>query len=68
MVVLSSSSSSSSSSLSGYIVSSGLRRTNGVQGLRIVVQSDRDVDYVERRTEAFLVRMQVYIQSYPVYC
>ena len=43
----------------GYIVSSGLRRSNGVQGLRVVVQSDRDVEYVEKRTEAFLLRMQV---------
>jgi insulysin len=47
----------------GYIVSSGLRRSNGVQGLRIVVQSDRDVDYVERRTEAFLIRMQSHISG-----
>lgn len=45
----------------GYIVSSGLRRSNGVQGLRIVVQSDKDVMQVEQRTEAFLLTMQVII-------
>lgn len=47
----------------GYIVSSGLRRSNGVQGLRIVVQSDKDVMQVEQRTEAFLLTMQSHLDG-----
>ena len=43
----------------GYIVSSGLRRSNGVQGLRMVVQSEKGVQLVERRMEAFLQGMEV---------
>ncbi|XP_013144046.1 PREDICTED: insulin-degrading enzyme [Papilio polytes] len=38
----------------GYIVFTGVRRSNGAQGLRLVVQSDRHPDYVEERIEAFL--------------
>lgn len=43
----------------GYIVFSGVRRLNGVQGLRVIVQSDRTPAYVEGRIEAFLQRMDV---------
>ena len=41
-------------------MSSGLRRVNGVQGLRVVVQSDRESELIERRMEAFLLRMEVH--------
>lgn len=43
----------------GYIVFSGIRRSNGVQGLRIIVQSDRHPAYVDTRIEQFLVQMKV---------
>lgn len=43
----------------GYIVFSGVRRSNGVQGLRVIIQSDRAPDYVEKRVEAFLRNMDV---------
>ena len=45
--------------LTGYIVFSGLRRASGVQGLRVIVQSDKSPDYVESRIEAFLLKMAV---------
>jgi len=38
----------------GYIVSSSVRRSNGAQGLRVRVQSDRSPEYVDRRIELFL--------------
>ncbi|XP_063988848.1 insulin-degrading enzyme isoform X2 [Diachasmimorpha longicaudata] len=38
----------------GYIVFSGIRRTNGAQGLRVIVQSDRHPQYVEDRIDAFM--------------
>ncbi|XP_012261292.2 insulin-degrading enzyme isoform X2 [Athalia rosae] len=41
----------------GYIVFSGIRRTNGAQGLRVIVQSDKHPQYVEQRIEAFLNSM-----------
>lgn len=47
--------------LSGYIVFSGVRRSNGVQGLRVIVQSDRTLEFVESRIEAFLLKMQVIV-------
>lgn len=43
----------------GYIVFSGVRRTNGAQGLRIIVQSDRHPKYVEQRIHIFLNSMLV---------
>ncbi|PSN57801.1 Insulin-degrading enzyme [Blattella germanica] len=45
----------------GYIVFSGIRRSNGVQGLRVIVQSDRHPSYVDQRVEAFLSKMEDYI-------
>jgi len=45
--------------VSGYIVFSGVRRANGVQGLRVIVQSDKSPDYVETRVELFLHQMKV---------
>lgn len=47
----------------GYIVFSGVRRSNGVQGLRVIIQSDRAPDYVEKRVEAFLNSMDDYIKD-----
>ena len=46
---------------SGYIVASGLRRSNGVQGLRFIVQSEKDATFVEQRVEAFLQHIQVHL-------
>lgn len=45
----------------GYIVFSGVRRSNGTQGLRVIVQSDRHPSYVDERVEAFLESMGEYI-------
>lgn len=47
----------------GYIVFSGVRRSNGTQGLRIIVQSDRHPKYVDERVEAFLESMGEYIAN-----
>ncbi|XP_077297857.1 insulin-degrading enzyme-like isoform X2 [Arctopsyche grandis] len=47
----------------GYIVFSGIRRSNGVQGIRLLVQSDRHPSYVESRIEAFLQYMDEYINK-----
>ena len=38
----------------GYIVFSGVRRSNGAQGLRVIVQSDRHPAYLDQRIESFL--------------
>jgi len=38
----------------GYIVFSGVRRSNGAQGLRIIVQSDRHPEYLDTRIELFI--------------
>ncbi|XP_063818112.1 insulin-degrading enzyme isoform X1 [Pseudophryne corroboree] len=38
----------------GYIVFSGPRRANGVQGLRFIIQSEKPPHYLESRVEAFL--------------
>ncbi|XP_066587176.1 insulin-degrading enzyme isoform X2 [Prorops nasuta] len=38
----------------GYIVFSGVRRTGGSQGLRVIVQSDKHPQYLESRVNAFL--------------
>ncbi|KAJ8317306.1 hypothetical protein KUTeg_005210 [Tegillarca granosa] len=47
----------------GYIVFTGMRRASGVQGLRIIVQSDKTPQYVESRVEAFLVSMEKYLEE-----
>ncbi|XP_018580177.1 insulin-degrading enzyme [Anoplophora glabripennis] len=47
----------------GYIVFSGVRRSNGVQGLRIIVQSDRHPTYLDSRIEEFLQNMLDYINE-----
>lgn len=43
----------------GYIVVSGIRRANGVQGLRVIVQSDRHPKYLDDRIELFMESMLV---------
>ncbi|XP_041369113.1 insulin-degrading enzyme-like [Gigantopelta aegis] len=47
----------------GYIVFSGLRRSSGVEGLRIIVQSDKSPAYVEGRVEAFIKSVEECISS-----
>lgn len=47
----------------GYIVFSGVRRANGVQGIHIVIQSDRSPAYLDGRIEAFLYMMKSYIED-----
>ncbi|XP_063837017.1 insulin-degrading enzyme [Ostrinia nubilalis] len=47
----------------GYIVFSGVRRSNGVQGLRVIVQSDRHPAFVEERIEAFLQGSLEYLEK-----
>ncbi|XP_077297862.1 insulin-degrading enzyme-like [Arctopsyche grandis] len=47
----------------GYIVFRGIHRVNGVQGIRILVQSDKHPSYVESRIEAFLWHMDDYINK-----
>ncbi|XP_044595183.1 insulin-degrading enzyme isoform X2 [Cotesia glomerata] len=42
----------------GYIVFSGIRRGNGVQGLRVIIQGDRHPQYLEERIEAFIHSVQ----------
>ncbi|XP_028845325.1 insulin-degrading enzyme isoform X2 [Denticeps clupeoides] len=42
----------------GYIVFSGPRRANGVQGLRFIIQSEKAPHYLESRVEAFLFGME----------
>ncbi|XP_054708191.1 insulin-degrading enzyme-like [Uloborus diversus] len=47
----------------GYIVCSGARRSNGAQGIRILVQSDKSPSYVDGRIEAFVQYFEKYIQE-----
>ncbi|XP_045464651.1 insulin-degrading enzyme [Harmonia axyridis] len=47
----------------GYIVFSGIRRSNGVLGLRIIVQSDKHPAYLDERIEEFLSSMKTYLIS-----
>ena len=42
----------------GYIVFSGVRRSNGAQGFRVIVQSDRHPEYLDSRIEAFLESLE----------
>ncbi|XP_042192680.1 insulin-degrading enzyme isoform X1 [Callorhinchus milii] len=49
----------------GYIVFSGPRRANGVQGLRFIIQSEKDPSYLESRIEAFLKMMEKSIEEMP---
>ncbi|XP_065556618.1 insulin-degrading enzyme-like [Artemia franciscana] len=47
----------------GYIVFSGKRRGNGVQGLRIIIQSERHPEFLDGRVEAFLECVQGFLES-----
>ncbi|KAM9727441.1 insulin-degrading enzyme isoform 2-T2 [Menidia menidia] len=47
----------------GYIVFSGPRRANGVQGLRFIIQSEKAPHYLESRVEAFLSTMQKAVEE-----
>uniref|UniRef100_A0A2A4K9R5 Insulin-degrading enzyme n=1 Tax=Heliothis virescens TaxID=7102 RepID=A0A2A4K9R5_HELVI len=47
----------------GYIVFSGLRRSNGVQGFRVIVQSHRHPEYLEERIESFLQGSLEYLEN-----
>lgn len=49
--------------VSGYIVFSGPRRANGIQGLRFIIQSEKPPHYLESRVEAFLVTMEKSIED-----
>ncbi|XP_071947721.1 insulin-degrading enzyme-like [Antedon mediterranea] len=42
----------------GYIVFSGVRRSNGVQGFRVIIQSNKPPSYLDCRVEAFLAQMK----------
>lgn len=56
-------------SSAGYIVASGLKRSNGVQGIAFIVQSDKPAEFVEKRTEVFLLNAKVnnYIKAVITY-
>uniref|UniRef100_A0A0B7AYG5 Insulin-degrading enzyme n=2 Tax=Arion vulgaris TaxID=1028688 RepID=A0A0B7AYG5_9EUPU len=47
----------------GYVVFSGVRRSKGVQGLRVIVQSSKPPQYVEGRIEAFIQKMEDVIRN-----
>ncbi|XP_047668117.1 insulin-degrading enzyme isoform X1 [Tachysurus fulvidraco] len=47
----------------GYIVFSGPRRANGVQGLRFIIQSEKAPHYLESRVEAFLKTMEKNVEE-----
>ncbi|XP_039310540.1 insulin-degrading enzyme isoform X2 [Solenopsis invicta] len=49
----------------GYIVASNVRRMNGAQGLRVLVQSDKHPQYVEKRIDLFIDSMLDYISTMP---
>lgn len=43
----------------GYIVFSGVRKASGVNGLRVIVQSDYHPQYIEQRIDHFMESMNV---------
>uniref|UniRef100_A0A4W5RA02 Insulin-degrading enzyme n=2 Tax=Hucho hucho TaxID=62062 RepID=A0A4W5RA02_9TELE len=47
----------------GYIVFSGPRRANGVQGLRFIIQSEKAPHYLESRVEAFLKATEMSVEE-----
>ncbi|XP_026471826.1 insulin-degrading enzyme-like [Ctenocephalides felis] len=47
----------------GYIVSCGVRRSNGTQGLRIIVQSEKPPPYVDDRIELFIQNMKNHLMT-----
>ena len=50
----------------GYIVFSGIRRNNGVQGIRIIVQSNKHPQFVEDKIDEFLDSMEVSFEYFMV--
>jgi hypothetical protein len=49
----------------GYIVSSSVRRSRGVQGFRVIIQSSHELDYVNQRIELFIDTIRDYIATMP---
>ncbi|XP_065058104.1 insulin-degrading enzyme-like [Rhopilema esculentum] len=47
----------------GYIVFSGVRRANGVQGLRFIIQSEKNPAILDERIEAFLSNAKEIVQN-----
>jgi insulysin len=47
----------------GYIVFSGVTRPRGVQSLRIIVQSNKKPDFLDKRIERFLLGMRKHIED-----
>lgn len=47
----------------GYVVWSGVRPAATMMGYRILIQSERDPEYLEGRCDAFLLKMQSYIND-----
>lgn len=47
----------------GYIVSSGARRSRGVQGFRVIVQSSHKLEHVNQRIELFIDSIRNYIST-----
>jgi len=47
----------------GYIVWSGIRRANGTQGMRVIVQGDKHPKYLDSRIEAFLHKMGEHLEE-----
>lgn len=47
----------------GYIVFCGSRKSNGVQGIRVIVQSSKHPAYVEERIENFLSGMIAHLEN-----
>ncbi|KAG8188554.1 hypothetical protein JTE90_007162 [Oedothorax gibbosus] len=47
----------------GYIVSSSSKHSNGVHGIRFIVQSDKPPSYIDGRIEAFIQYFDKYLQE-----
>ncbi|CAI9736365.1 insulin-degrading enzyme-like [Octopus vulgaris] len=47
----------------GYLVHSGIRRSRGVQGMLLMVQTDHSADHAEGRMEAFLHSVKNYLDN-----
>lgn len=50
----------------GYLVFSGMRRAAGSMGFRVIVQSERDSDYLESRIDAFFDQLRGLLQKMTV--
>ena len=50
----------------GYIVKSLVRRSNGAQGIKIVVQSEWEPKYLDARIEAFIASLEESIEQMEV--